>query len=47
MDFRRFISDKEMGNIKFRGNAFTWENNRDNKGYIKERLDRFLARLLG
>lgn len=32
-----------MGDIKYRGNPFTWENNRDNKGYIKERLDYFFG----
>lgn len=43
VDFRRFIAEMEMCDIKFRGNAFTWENNRDHEGYIKERLDHFFG----
>lgn len=27
-DFRDFIADMEMGDIKFRGDAYTWANNR-------------------
>lgn len=41
--FRNFISEMEMGDIKFRGNAFTWQNNRVIERYIKDRLDRFFG----
>lgn len=33
----------EMGEIKLRGETFTWENNRENEGFIQERLDRFFG----
>lgn len=32
--FRSFIADLEMGEVKFRGEAFTWANNRGNEGFI-------------
>lgn len=40
-DFIGFISDMGMGDIKFRGEAYTWANNREGEGFIQERLDRF------
>lgn len=40
-DFKSFIADMEMGDIKFKEEAFTWANNRENESYIQERLDRF------
>lgn len=40
-DFRGFISNVGMGDIKFRGEAYTWANNREGEGFIQERLDRF------
>lgn len=42
-DFRNFITEMKMADIKFRGDAHTWEHNREDEGYIKERLDRFLG----
>lgn len=42
-DFQNFIVEMEMGDIKFRGDAYTWKNNRENEGFIKERFDRFLG----
>lgn len=41
LNFRNFLADMEMGDIKVRGEAFTWANNREREGYIEERLDRF------
>lgn len=41
--FRSFIDDMEMGDIKFKGDLFTWANNREGKGFIQERLDRFVG----
>lgn len=31
----------EMGDIVYRGETFTWGNNREGEGFIRERLDRF------
>lgn len=42
-EFRKFISDMELGDIRFRGYPFTWANNRDGECFIQERLDRFLG----
>lgn len=39
--FRTFIAKMEMADIVYRGETFTWANNRDGKGFIQERLDRF------
>lgn len=33
----------EMGDIKFKRDAFTWANNREGKGYTHERLDGFFG----
>lgn len=41
MNFRNFLADMEMGDIRVRGEAFTWANNRETEGYIQERLNRF------
>lgn len=41
--FRNFISDMGMGDLDFRGRTFTWANNREEEGFIQERLDRFLG----
>lgn len=35
------MADMEMGDIKFRGETYTWANNRDGEGFMQERLDRF------
>lgn len=43
MDFRIFISVMEMGEVKFRGDGYTWANNRESEGFIQERLDRFFG----
>lgn len=29
MTFRNFLADMEMGDIVFRGEAFTWANNKE------------------
>lgn len=43
ISFRKFIAEMEMGEIKFRGEIFTQENNRENEGFIQERLDRLFG----
>lgn len=42
-EFRNIIAEMGMGDISFRGDAFTWANNREREGFIQERLDRFLG----
>lgn len=42
-DFRNFISEMRIGNIRFRGHTITWANNRDKEGFIQDRLDRFFG----
>lgn len=32
-----------MGEVKFRGEEWTWANNREGEGFIMERLDRFFG----
>lgn len=32
-----------MGDIKFKGEPYTWANNREGEGFIQERQDRFYA----
>lgn len=41
--FQRLIAEMDMGEVKFRGDPFTWVNNRDGEDFIQERLDRFLG----
>lgn len=41
--FRNFIADLKIGEVKFRGEFFTWVNNRENEGFIQESLDRFFG----
>lgn len=41
LDFRNFISEMQMGEIKFKGEPFTWANNLEGEGFIQERLDSF------
>lgn len=41
--FRNFIAEIEMGDIKFKGESWTWGNNREREGFIQERLDRFFG----
>lgn len=43
LTFRNFISRMEMGEVKYRGNPFTWANNRADEGFVQERLDRFFG----
>lgn len=31
----------DMGDIRYKGDTYTWANNREGKGFIQERLDRF------
>lgn len=37
--FRSFIRDMKMEEILFRGRRWTWANNRQEEGFIEERLD--------
>lgn len=41
--FRNFIEAMTMGEINFKVRNQTWPNNRDNEGFIDERLDKFFA----
>lgn len=41
--FRTFISEMGMEDISYRGRTFTWANNREEEGFIQDRLDRFLG----
>lgn len=43
LDFRNFIAGIRIGEIKFKGEMYTWENNREGKGFIQERLDKFFG----
>lgn len=43
VDFRNFIVDMNMGEIKSRGESYTWTNNREGEGFIQEKLDRFFG----
>lgn len=31
----------ELGDIKYKGDTYTWANNRKGEGFIQERLERF------
>ncbi|XP_071924702.1 uncharacterized protein [Coffea arabica] len=42
-DFKQFIADNELIDIGFDGNPWTWCNNWENEGEIKQRLDRMLC----
>lgn len=42
-NFRNFIAEMNMGEVKFRDNPFTWANNHANEGFIQERLDKFFG----
>lgn len=35
----------DMGEIKFKGDMFTWANNREGEGFIQEKLDHFFGSL--
>lgn len=39
MSFKNFITKMEIGEVKFRGDTFTWANNRENEGFWIWRLD--------
>lgn len=41
--FRSFIAGMGMGEVKFRRALFICANNRENEGFIQERLDRFFG----
>lgn len=41
--FKNFIAEMEMGDLKYKGDPFTWANNREGEGFIQERLDRFFG----
>lgn len=41
LPFRNFLAEIEMKDIMFRGDPFIWANNREGKGFIQERLDKF------
>ncbi|XP_071906076.1 uncharacterized protein [Coffea arabica] len=42
-DFKQFIDDNEPVDVGFDGNPWTWCNNWENEGEIKQRLDRMLC----
>lgn len=42
-DFRNLILDIKIGDIGFRGETFTWANNREGAWFIWERLDKFFG----
>lgn len=37
MTFRNFLADMEMGDIVFRGEAFTWANNKEGRKDLYKR----------
>lgn len=37
-DFRDFIADIGMGEIKFRGDTYTWANNREGAGVYPRKV---------
>lgn len=39
--FRSFIAEMDMGDINYKGDTYTWANNREGEGFIQEMLDRF------
>lgn len=41
--FRSFIRDMEIEEIRFKGKKWTWANNRQGEGFIEERLDMFFG----
>lgn len=41
--FNRLLDDLALGDVGFKGNMFTWSNNRGGTERIAERLDRALA----
>lgn len=41
--FRDFIADMDMRIIRYKGEPFTWANNKEGEGFIQERLDRFFG----
>lgn len=41
--FRSFIRDMEMEEIRFKGRRWTWANNRQGEGFIEKRLDMFFG----
>ncbi|KAA3470172.1 reverse transcriptase [Gossypium australe] len=42
-DFNKFLEELSLVDIKTRAGWFTWSNNRDGSGLVKERLDRFIV----
>ncbi|TXG67033.1 hypothetical protein EZV62_008308 [Acer yangbiense] len=43
LQFREVVNDCDLVDLGFSGSMFTWNNKRDGKANIQERLDRFLA----
>lgn len=41
--FRDFIATMDMGEIPSKGRLWTWANNREEEGFVEEKLDRFFA----
>lgn len=41
MPFREFIKSIEMEKIHSKGRLQMWANNRDEEGFVEEKLDRF------
>lgn len=46
-DFRNFIADMRMGDIRPKGESFTWVNNKEGEGFIQERLADFSGQMTG
>ena len=42
-EFRNFIRSKQLIDIGFEGKPWTWCDNQEKNGEVKERLDRFLS----
>jgi hypothetical protein len=42
-NFKRVVSECNLGDLSFKGSKFTCSNKQDSWGFVKERLDRALA----
>lgn len=43
LDFKNFITNMKTREVKFRGESYTWANNREGEGFIQEMLDKFFG----
>lgn len=41
--FNSFITDMEMEELSSVGSMFTWANNKEGNGFVKEKIDRFFV----